>query len=140
MAIAWSRISSKVIAYPPEADEACRRRCGNGKGRAGVCIPHMVDKRKQEVLGARDAAVTPLAQRRGGLYHVRVGRLQPHKTHTQRRSAPCPPHNDTPKNRPKPASAAASRLTSASRETAARRSTPPRPSSRPSMPWGCLQT
>src|SRR4029434_7459019 len=49
MAIAWSRISSKVIAHPPEADEACRRRCGNWQGHTGVCIPHMVDKRKQEV-------------------------------------------------------------------------------------------
>src|SRR5215471_9631915 len=51
MAIAWSRISSKVIAHPPYTNKACRRRCGNGKSRLGACIPHMVDKRKQEVLG-----------------------------------------------------------------------------------------
>src|SRR5262249_36307272 len=51
MAIAWSRISSKVIAHPPEADEACRRWCGNGRGRSGVLIPHLVAKRKQQVLG-----------------------------------------------------------------------------------------
>src|SRR5712691_7344135 len=72
MAMAWSRISSKVIAHPPEADEACRRRCGNGKGRVGVCIPHMVDKRKQEVLGARDAESTPHSQTRGGKCRVRL--------------------------------------------------------------------
>ena len=29
MAIAWSRISSKVIAHPPSAHETCRRRCGH---------------------------------------------------------------------------------------------------------------
>jgi hypothetical protein len=50
MAIAWSRISSKVIAHPPYADEACKRRCGNGTGLSGVCIPHMADRKKQEVL------------------------------------------------------------------------------------------
>src|SRR4029434_3695215 len=104
MAIAWSRISSKVIAHPPEADEACSRRCGNWHGRSGVLIPHLVAKRKQEVLGARDAEVTPFSQTRGGMCHVRLDRLPPHKTPTQRRSAPCPPHNDTPKNGPKPAS------------------------------------
>src|SRR5215470_1945722 len=49
MASAWSRISSNVIAHPPEAEAACRRRCGNGKSRPGACIPHTVDKRKQEV-------------------------------------------------------------------------------------------
>src|SRR4051794_37275222 len=31
MAIAWSRISSKVIAHPPYTNAACRRQCGNGK-------------------------------------------------------------------------------------------------------------
>src|SRR6266566_7787022 len=112
MAIAWSRISSKVIAHPPYADEACRRRCGNGTGRSGVFIPHMVDKRKQEVLGACDAEVTPCSPTREYMCRVRLGRLQPHKTHTKRRSAPCPPHNDTPKNRPKLASTAASKRTS----------------------------
>src|SRR2546428_13187904 len=65
MAIAWSRISSKVIAYPPYTNEACRRRCGNWHGRSDAFIPHIGNQRKQEVLGARDAAVTPLAQRRG---------------------------------------------------------------------------
>src|SRR5688500_5886194 len=57
MAIAWSRISSKVIAHPPEPHEACTRRCGNWRSCSGVCIPHMVDRRKQEVLGVRDAAL-----------------------------------------------------------------------------------
>ena len=35
MAMAWSRISSKVIAPPPYAEAACTRRCGNGKNRSG---------------------------------------------------------------------------------------------------------
>src|SRR2546422_6222930 len=67
MAIAWSRISSKVIATPLYADAACRRRCEHGKGYSGTFIPHMVDRRKQEVLGARDAAVTPCLQTQGGV-------------------------------------------------------------------------
>src|SRR6266849_7257072 len=62
MAIAWSRISSKVIAHPPYTNAACRRRCGTGKSHLGACIPQMVDKRKQEVLGACDAEVTPFSQ------------------------------------------------------------------------------
>src|SRR5262249_37456310 len=33
--MAWSRISSKVIAHPPDAEAACTRRCGNGKSRLG---------------------------------------------------------------------------------------------------------
>src|SRR5712691_2436299 len=73
MAIAWSRISSKVIAHPPEPTEACRRRCRNWQGRSGVCIPHIADRRKQEVLGARDAAVTPLSQTRGGYVSRALG-------------------------------------------------------------------
>src|SRR2546423_618250 len=68
MAIAWSRISSKVIATTPlYADAACRRRCEHGKGYPGTFIPHLVDRRKQEVLGARDAAVTPCSQTQGGV-------------------------------------------------------------------------
>src|SRR5262245_58626146 len=51
MASAWSRISSKVIAHPPYADEACRRWCGNWNGYSGTFIPHIADKRKPEVLG-----------------------------------------------------------------------------------------
>src|SRR5712691_6603613 len=140
MAIAWSRISSKVIAHPPYADAACRRRCGNGESRSGVCIPHMVDKRKQEVLGARDAEVTPRSQMRGGMCHVRLDRLPPLQTHTEARSALCPPPHDTSKNTRKPDSAAASKHTSASRETAARRNTPPRLSIKPSMIWGLRKT
>src|SRR5262245_35431669 len=50
MAIAWSRISSKVIATPLYADAACRRQCEHGKGCAGTFIPHMVIRGKQEVL------------------------------------------------------------------------------------------
>src|ERR687887_1810402 len=66
MASAWSRISSKVIAHPPYADEACRRWCGNWQGYSGTFIPHIVDKRKQEVLGE----VTLFPQTRGGLCHA----------------------------------------------------------------------
>jgi hypothetical protein len=35
---------------PSSPDGAYSRRRGNGKGRSGVCIPHMVDRKKQEVL------------------------------------------------------------------------------------------
>ena len=82
MAIAWSRISSKVIAHPPEADAACSRRCGNGRGRAGVLIPHMVSKGKRKSWERVTQRCTPLSQTRGGMCHVRLGRLPPQKTHT----------------------------------------------------------
>jgi hypothetical protein len=45
MAIAWSRISSKVITHPPYADAASGRQYGNWTGRSGTCIPHVVDER-----------------------------------------------------------------------------------------------
>src|SRR5215813_834875 len=51
MAIAWSRISSKVIAHPPKPTATCRRRWRNWRGRSGACLPHMVAKRKPERLG-----------------------------------------------------------------------------------------
>src|SRR6266581_1581946 len=70
MAMAWSRISSKVIAHPPFAEAAYRRRCGNGTGRSDACIPHRGNKRKQEVLGACDAEEMPFSQTRGGMCHV----------------------------------------------------------------------
>src|SRR4051812_879660 len=73
MAIAWSRISSKVIVHPPYAEAACSRRCAHRQSRSDVCIPHMVDRRKQEVLGVRDAAVTPLSQTRGGYVSRALG-------------------------------------------------------------------
>src|SRR5215471_18604680 len=44
MAIAWSRISSKVIAHPPDAEAACSRRCGNGKSRLGSLYRTWVTK------------------------------------------------------------------------------------------------
>src|SRR5437016_255287 len=71
---------------------------------------------------------------------LRMGILQPQKTHTQQRSAPCLSRNNTPNNGPKPASATASKRGSVSNVTAVRRNTPPSPSSRPSMTWGCLKT
>src|SRR5213596_696285 len=138
MAIAWSRISSKVIAHPPYADAACRRRCGNWQGRSGVCIPHMVDKRKQEVLGAHDAEVTPFSPTRRGMCRVRLADVN-HKR-PKRRSAPCPHAHETHKNTPKPDGAVIAKCTSASNVIAARRNTPLRPSNGPSMTWGCLKT
>src|SRR6516162_11963982 len=44
MAIAWSRISPKVIAPPPYAEAACSRRCGNGKSRLGSLYRRWVTK------------------------------------------------------------------------------------------------
>src|SRR5713101_4632809 len=105
MAIAWSRISSKVIAHPPYADAACRRRYGNGESRSGVCIPHMVDKRKQEVLGARDAKEAPLSP----------------ESHTRHRRSPCPQPHEAHNNTPKSDGAVIAQCRSASRATAARR-------------------
>src|SRR5687768_5397718 len=58
MAIAWSRISSNVIANPPSPCKADRRRCGHCGGRQDPFVPHTLDKRKQEVLGARDACTS----------------------------------------------------------------------------------
>src|SRR5215510_12386930 len=123
MASAWSSSSSKVIAHPPYANAACRRRYGNGTGCSGAFIPHMVDQRKQEVLGVHGAEVTPSSQ-----------------THTESRSALCPQATETPKNTPKPDSVTAAQRRSAAHGTAARRNTLPRPSSRPSMTWGFLKT
>src|SRR5712691_467627 len=96
MAIAWSRISSKVIAHPPEPNEACRRRCGNGKGRSSVCIPHMAGKGKPEV---RE--------------RVTHGHTSTAKDPTEQRSGPWPPAHDTPKNTPKPDGVATSKPRSA---------------------------
>src|SRR5215510_4286610 len=79
MAIAWSRISSKVIAHPPYADAAYKRRCRNKTGRSDPCIPHIVDKRKQAVLEAHDAEVMPFSQIPGGMCHGHLGRLRPPK-------------------------------------------------------------
>src|SRR6266568_8831067 len=47
----------------------------------------MVNKKKQEVLGARNTEVTPSSQTREGIGCVRVGRRQPTKTHIESRSA-----------------------------------------------------
>src|SRR6516165_5232223 len=44
MAIAWSRISSKVIAHPPYAEAACSRRYGNWRGRSGSLYRRWVTK------------------------------------------------------------------------------------------------
>src|SRR5215472_8580658 len=66
MAIAWSRISSKVIAHPPYADEAYRRPRGHWSSRADALIPYRGDKRKQEALERarhRDNAVLTDARR-----------------------------------------------------------------------------
>src|SRR4029450_8272363 len=109
MAIAWSRISSKVIAHPPYADGAYRRRCRNKPSCSRPCIPHIVDKRKQEVREAHDAEVTPFSQMRGGMRREPRVRLHPPKIHSQHRSTPCPSLHNMPKNTPKPDSAGAPR-------------------------------
>src|SRR5438309_12086267 len=121
MAIAWSRISSKVITTPLYADATCSRRRGNGQIHSGAFIPQMGEKRKQEVLGARDAEVTLCAQTRGGMCHECVDRLPPAETFTKHRSTSCPQTNDPRKHTPKPDSAAASQRTSALHAIAARR-------------------
>src|SRR5262249_26288216 len=43
----------------------------------GRFIPHTVDKRKQEVLGAHDVEITPFSQTRGGMCHEYLDRLPP---------------------------------------------------------------
>jgi hypothetical protein len=43
----------------------------------GLFIPHMVEKRKPEVLGARDAEATLYAQTRAGMCHECLDRLPP---------------------------------------------------------------
>src|SRR5262245_38337958 len=68
MAIAWSRISSKVMTPPRLTDEVCRRRCAHGHGHMGVCIPYKADRRKREVLDVRHAALTDT---RGDVARVR---------------------------------------------------------------------
>src|SRR4029450_3751550 len=140
MAIAWSRISSKVIAHPPEADAVCSRRCGNGKSRVGACIPQMVDKRKQEVLGAHDVEVTPFSQTQGGICHVHVGRLQPPKTHAASRSAPCPLPNETSKSTQKPSHAVVCKRKNAMSTSNAKPSAISTPCTKPSTMWACLMT
>src|SRR2546422_7888544 len=92
MAITWSRISSKVIAHPPYTNKVCRRWYENRKGYSGAFIPHIVDKRKQEVL----REVTLFPQTRGGLCHARLSRLQLPKTRTESRSAPCVVRKEVP--------------------------------------------
>jgi len=77
----------------------------------------MVDKRKQEVLGAMTQ-----------------------KPHTAHRSTLCPQLHDASKNMPKPLTGAACKYRSASHMTTARRNELPRLSHRGSMTWGFLKT
>src|SRR5216684_3980173 len=49
MAIAWSRISSKVIATPPDADEAVRVRARDCRDLLGALVPQMVGNGKREI-------------------------------------------------------------------------------------------
>jgi hypothetical protein len=100
----------------------------------------MVHRRKQEVLGARDAAVTPLSQTGGGRCHVGLGILHPAEILTKHRSTRCPLTNGMPYHTPKPDDAVIVKRRSASHGIAAKRNRLPRPSSRPSMTWGCLKT
>src|SRR5688572_22539716 len=90
MAIAWSRSSSKVIALPPYSDKACSSRWGMGK----TVRAHLYRTRLTKNSRKSWKRMTPrerLSQTRGGMYHGRLGRLQPPKIHTASRSAPCPP-------------------------------------------------
>src|SRR5262249_12000160 len=136
MAIAWSRISSKVMTPPRLTDEACRRRCAHGHGHMGVCIPYKADRRKREVLDVRHAALTDTRWD----VPVCVDRLHSASTLTQCRSAPCPHTHETPHTTPKLDGAVIVRRTSASRVTVGRPNTPPKPSSKLFMTWGCLKT
>ena len=63
-------VSSKVIVHPPYANEACRRRGGNGRDRSGMFIPQMADKRKQEALAAHGAEETHSCRRAGRAFVV----------------------------------------------------------------------
>src|SRR6516164_6077870 len=44
MAIAWSRISSKVITHPPSAEAACSRRCKHRQSRSSSLYRRWVTK------------------------------------------------------------------------------------------------
>src|SRR5262245_21802870 len=107
MAIAWSRSSSKVMAHPPYAAGAYRRRCRNKPSCSRPCIPHIVDERKQEVWEAHDVEVTPFSQIRGGVCHVCLGRLHLAKTLMEHRSARCLHAHALLHITPKPASVVA---------------------------------
>src|SRR6516165_7059606 len=50
MAIAWSRISSKVITHSLEANAACGRQCGTWQSRMGVYKQHLENVRRKDVL------------------------------------------------------------------------------------------
>src|SRR5713226_4215109 len=49
MVIAWSRISSKVIATPPYADKAVRVRARDCRDLLGALVPQMVGNGKRKV-------------------------------------------------------------------------------------------
>src|SRR4029450_7467856 len=61
MAIASSRISSKVIANPPSTHRLAEDGLGDCGCRQDVCVLQMANKGKQKVLGARCAEGTPYA-------------------------------------------------------------------------------
>src|SRR6516165_6966210 len=83
MAIAWSRISSKVIAHPPDAEAASRRPCGNGKSRSGPLYRRWVTKESRRpgsaarrrttgrAAGAGDPRAAALPPRRHALAQLR---------------------------------------------------------------------
>ena len=73
----------------------------------------MVDKRKQEVLGARDAEVTPLSQMRGACVACAWADCNRKRPTRSEGATPCPQAHDTPKNTPKPDSVATSKRRSA---------------------------
>src|SRR5262245_30257608 len=80
MAIAWSRISSKVIAYPPYANEACSRRCEPGKNQSGSLYRFWVTKESRKSWEVSDAEVLSCSQRPGGMCHGSFDKRPPPQT------------------------------------------------------------
>src|SRR5215475_6587703 len=90
MAIAWSRISSKVIA-PPMRMKRTEDHVGTGAVVRTYLYRREVTKESRKHWKVRDAEGTPCSQIQEGMGHVPLGSQQPPKTHTEARSAPCPP-------------------------------------------------
>src|SRR5215468_11117893 len=127
MAIAWSRISSKVIA-PPMRMKRTEDHVGTGEVVRTYLYRREVTKESRKHWKVRDAEGTPFSQMQEGMGHVPLGRPQPPKPHTEARSAPCPPPHDTAKHTRKPSNVAALKRRSALSGTDAKRNGPLMPS------------
>src|SRR5262249_17392631 len=104
------------------------------------CIPHRVEKRKEEILEARDAEVTPCPQTCGGMVTCAWTDFHPPKDQTEHKSAPRLPAHEASNTTPNLDSRPTATPGSVAHATAARRNTPPRPCNRPSMTWGFQKT